>query len=93
MNLVAEGKLKPVIHATFPLAQAAEAHRVVGSRADITGGATSYFDANGVTHGSVAANTVAGKGWSFVMTFDTTGIADNPPTYAAGVPANGVTCV
>ncbi len=32
MNLVAEGKLKPVIHATFPLAQAAEAHRVVGSR-------------------------------------------------------------
>ncbi len=61
--------------------------------ADITGGATSYFDANGVTHGSVAANTVAGKGWSFVMTFDTTGIADNPPTYAAGVPANGVTCV
>ncbi|HUE46495.1 MAG TPA: zinc-binding dehydrogenase [Aestuariivirgaceae bacterium] len=32
MNLVAEGKLKPVIHRSFPLAQAAEAHRVVDSR-------------------------------------------------------------
>ncbi|MFN0300369.1 MAG: zinc-binding dehydrogenase [Burkholderiales bacterium] len=32
MDLVAEGKLKPVLHATFPLGQAAEAHQVVGSR-------------------------------------------------------------
>ena len=32
MDLVAEGRLKPVVHATFPLAEAAEAHRVVGSR-------------------------------------------------------------
>ncbi|TAK82556.1 MAG: alcohol dehydrogenase [Betaproteobacteria bacterium] len=36
MGLVAEGKLKPVIHKSFPLAQAAEAHRVVDSR-DIFG--------------------------------------------------------
>ena len=36
MRFVAEGKLKPVIHATFPLAQAAHAHEVVGSR-DIFG--------------------------------------------------------
>ena len=32
MDLVAQGKLKPVIHRTFPLAEAAEAHRVVDSR-------------------------------------------------------------
>lgn len=32
MTLVAEGKLKPVIHTTLPLEQAAQAHRVVGSR-------------------------------------------------------------
>ncbi|MFM9888039.1 MAG: zinc-binding dehydrogenase, partial [Burkholderiales bacterium] len=32
MDLVAEGKLKPVIHATFPLADSAKAHRVVSSR-------------------------------------------------------------
>jgi NADPH:quinone reductase-like Zn-dependent oxidoreductase len=32
MGMVAEGKLKPVIHAAFPLADAAEAHRVVDSR-------------------------------------------------------------
>ncbi|MDA0983753.1 MAG: zinc-binding dehydrogenase [Proteobacteria bacterium] len=36
MGMVAEGKLKPVIHAAFPLAQAAQAHRVVDSR-DIFG--------------------------------------------------------
>lgn len=36
MRLVAEGLLKPVIHATLPMSQAAEAHRVVGSR-DIFG--------------------------------------------------------
>jgi NADPH:quinone reductase-like Zn-dependent oxidoreductase len=32
LNLVAEGKLKPVIHRSFALAEAAEAHRVVESR-------------------------------------------------------------
>lgn len=32
MGLVAEGKLKPVIHRSLPLAQAAEGHRVVDSR-------------------------------------------------------------
>lgn len=32
MRLVAEGKLKAVIHRSFPLAEAAEAHRVVDSR-------------------------------------------------------------
>jgi NADPH:quinone reductase-like Zn-dependent oxidoreductase len=32
MGLVAEGKLKPVIHKALPLSQAAEGHRVVDSR-------------------------------------------------------------
>ena len=32
MGLVAEGKLKPVIHKALPIAQAAEGHRVVDSR-------------------------------------------------------------
>ena len=32
MGLVAEGKLKPIVHQALPLAQAAEAHRVVDSR-------------------------------------------------------------
>lgn len=32
MGLVADGKLKPVVHKAFPLAQAAEAHGVVDSR-------------------------------------------------------------
>jgi NADPH:quinone reductase-like Zn-dependent oxidoreductase len=32
MGLVADGKLKPVIHQALPLAQAAEGHRVVDSR-------------------------------------------------------------
>lgn len=33
MTLVAQGRLKPIIHAKFPLEHAAEAHRVVASRA------------------------------------------------------------
>jgi NADPH2:quinone reductase len=33
MTMVADGRLKPVIHATFPLEEAAQAHRAVGSRA------------------------------------------------------------
>lgn len=32
MGLVADGRLKPIIHKAFPLAQAAQAHRVVDSR-------------------------------------------------------------
>jgi NADPH:quinone reductase-like Zn-dependent oxidoreductase len=32
MSLVADGKLKPVVHKALPLAQAAEAHRIVASR-------------------------------------------------------------
>lgn len=32
MGFVAEGRLKPIIHATLPLAEAAQAHRVVDSR-------------------------------------------------------------
>lgn len=36
MNDVAEGRLKPVIHASLPLEEAAQAHRIVGSR-DIFG--------------------------------------------------------
>jgi NADPH:quinone reductase-like Zn-dependent oxidoreductase len=32
MQLVADGKLKPVIHKALPLAQAAEGHRIVDSR-------------------------------------------------------------
>jgi NADPH:quinone reductase-like Zn-dependent oxidoreductase len=32
MDLVADGRLKPIVHKAFPLAQAAEAHRVVDSR-------------------------------------------------------------
>jgi NADPH:quinone reductase-like Zn-dependent oxidoreductase len=32
MGLVADGKLKPIIHKALPLAQAAEGHRVVESR-------------------------------------------------------------
>jgi NADPH:quinone reductase-like Zn-dependent oxidoreductase len=32
MGFVAQGRLKPVIHASFALSDAAEAHRVVGSR-------------------------------------------------------------
>jgi NADPH:quinone reductase-like Zn-dependent oxidoreductase len=32
LNLVAAGKLKPVIFRSFPLAEAAEAHRVMESR-------------------------------------------------------------
>jgi NADPH:quinone reductase-like Zn-dependent oxidoreductase len=36
MNLVAQGRFKPVIHAALPLAQAGQAHRMMGSR-DIFG--------------------------------------------------------
>lgn len=32
MDLVAQGRFKPVIHAALPLAQAAEAHRIMASR-------------------------------------------------------------
>ena len=32
MDMVAQGKLKPVIHRSFPLAEAAQAHHVVASR-------------------------------------------------------------
>lgn len=32
MDLVAQGRFKPVIHAALPLAQAAQAHRMMGSR-------------------------------------------------------------
>lgn len=32
MDLVAQGKLKPVVHGSFPLAEAAQAHRLVASR-------------------------------------------------------------
>jgi NADPH:quinone reductase-like Zn-dependent oxidoreductase len=32
MDLVAQGRFKPVIHAALPLAQAAEAHRMMGAR-------------------------------------------------------------
>ena len=33
--LIAEGRIKPVIHQTFPLAEAAEAHRLMESSAPI----------------------------------------------------------
>ena len=33
--LIAEGRIKPVIHQTFPLAEAAEAHRLMESSAHI----------------------------------------------------------
>jgi NADPH2:quinone reductase len=32
MGLVAQGRLKPIVHRAFPLAEAAEAHRLVDSR-------------------------------------------------------------
>jgi NADPH2:quinone reductase len=32
MDLVAQGRFKPVIHAALPLAQAALAHRTMGAR-------------------------------------------------------------
>jgi NADPH:quinone reductase-like Zn-dependent oxidoreductase len=32
MDLVVEGKLKPVIYRTLPLSQAADAHRLLASR-------------------------------------------------------------
>jgi NADPH:quinone reductase-like Zn-dependent oxidoreductase len=32
MDLIAEGKLRPRVHAALPLAEAAEAHRIVESR-------------------------------------------------------------
>jgi NADPH2:quinone reductase len=33
--LLDEGRIRPVVHATFPLAQAAEAHRLIESNTHI----------------------------------------------------------
>lgn len=57
------------------------------------GDLATYFDANGTTFVPAAAPVlphVQGKGWSFGMAFDNTGV--NPPTYTAGIAADGVTC-